>query len=650
MVEICNENGLVTSYLQGKLDRLPEPYAGDLQKQWNAWLRKRYGSTADLRRAWKARSEPLGRSVVTNGDFAHGMAGWRLERHQGARATARTARDENGDPTLRIDVTRLGKAGWHVQLIQPGFEVKAGAMYTLTFSAKADRRCRIAINVGQAGPPWGMLGLRRNVEVGRAWQSSSATFLATKDEPNARVNISNLGARTGTYWIARVALRPGGTVGIDPECRVEDARIPTVTRHAGAGVPQAAADWVRFLAEVETAYWLTMYGFVKNELGYPGIVFGTILGTSLPSIQARLDAIDSHAYWQHPRFPGRPWDPNNWFVANKSMVNEPPGCVGRIAGEHVAGKPHLVTEYNHPAPNTYGSEGPLLLAAYAAYHDLDGIFMFAYGSDWDARRISGFFDIAQHPTKMANMPVAAALFRRSDVATGQRVHTVPIDRQRELDAVLHKRRGWGPVRLDDMGVPWQATLVGRTAMQIGGTRTPTPLADGLAETKVFTSDTGQLVWDVSRPGKGVVTVDTPRTKAVIGFVDGRSFELGGLTITPGTTVQDWCTVAVTLLEGESFSRSGRAIVVVTGYAENTGMCWKNNQKNTVGRDWGRAPSLVEVVPVQLTLPVRAGRVEAFALDERGQRAGAVTVADRQGQAAIDLNRTRRTLWYELVIK
>ena len=35
------------------------------------------------------------------------------------------------------------------------------------------------------------------------------------------------------------------------------------------------------------------------------------------------DYADIHAYWQHPRFPRRPWDPVDWTIANTPMVSTP---------------------------------------------------------------------------------------------------------------------------------------------------------------------------------------------------------------------------------------------------------------------------------------------------------------------------------------
>ena len=47
---------------------------------------------------------------------------------------------------------------------------------------------------------------------------------------------------------------------------------------------------------------------------------------------------------------------------------------------------------------------------------------------------------------------------------------------------------------------------------------------------VIRSNTGQLVWDISRPGKGFFTVNAPGTKAVVGFAPDKPIQLGKATI------------------------------------------------------------------------------------------------------------------------
>ncbi|MCS6829635.1 MAG: carbohydrate binding domain-containing protein, partial [bacterium] len=138
-VEINNENGLVQGFMGGVTDRIPAVFQADLQRQWNEWLLAKYGDTANLRQAWGERNEPLGPEMVTNGSYTNGTTGWYLEQHQGAQASATVVSDAPSGYTrsVRIQVTRTGSQGWHVQWAQPGLTVVGDGIYTLSFWAKA---------------------------------------------------------------------------------------------------------------------------------------------------------------------------------------------------------------------------------------------------------------------------------------------------------------------------------------------------------------------------------------------------------------------------------------------------------------------------------------------------------------------------------
>ena len=76
---------------------------------------------------------------------------------------------------------------------------------------------------------------------------------------------------------------------------------------------------------------------------------------------------------------------------------------------------------------------------------------------------------------------------------------------------------------------------------------------------------------------------------------------------------------------------------------------KNAGRSSVGRDWGPAPSRVEGVAARLTVSAPAGQVQAWALDERGQRREALEVGTTTSQSAVvRLSPRARTLWYEIV--
>ncbi|MBE7157025.1 MAG: cellulase family glycosylhydrolase, partial [Rhodospirillales bacterium] len=182
-------------------------------------------------------------------------------------------------------------------------------------------------------------------------------------------------------------------------------------------------DWIAFLYSVEEKYWGGMYRFLKDDLHVRSVVVGTPQVWSPLPVQLGMDAVDCHGYWQHPSFPHKPWDGEDWTVKNLPMVSEPNGgLIGSLGRLHAAGKPFICTEYMECAPNTYNAETMGLLGAYAALQDWDAVFLFAY-AHWTEEMKAGyyksFFDVSTHPAKLATFPAAAAMFVRGDVATAE---------------------------------------------------------------------------------------------------------------------------------------------------------------------------------------------------------------------------------------
>ena len=245
------------------------------------------------------------------------------------------------------------------------------------------------------------------------------------------------------------------------------------------------------------------------------------------------------------------------------------------------------------------------------------------------------------------------MFRAGQVSPAKELITRDLPAERELSLLADHGHPWGMIDLADLGVNPVTALLHRTAARIpAGTNTAARgnVEIGPRNLNLCVSDTRQITWDRRKKGNGVVTINSPRTQAVIGFTAGRSFELGGVTITPGKTRQDWCTIALSLVEGESFTRPCRALLVATGSAENTGMHWKNAEHSSVGRQWGGPPSLVEAIPATIRLPMSPDRLRAWSLDEHGQRSGQLKIQPgSSGGSVIEIG-GGPTLWYELVAK
>lgn len=664
-VEILNENGLLQKWYDGALDRLPEPFHGQLQQRWNDWLASRHGDDASLQAAWKATDHPLGDNLLRNGDFASGsgIAPWVLEQHEGAAATA--VRQSTGPGTtrsLRLTVTRTSTAGWHVQFNQPGLRLTGGQVYTLTFTARSEPPGPLDYSVMMAHDPWQTLGLSASVDLSGDWQTFTRTFVATATDANARVNFGGIGTRLVSVGLADVRLQPGGELGVLPEgTSLTDRNIPTVRRDGQGftGTEDAQRDWVRCLLDLENAYYAAMVGHLRNHLGYQGLTFGTIMANSPAAVQTRLDVIDAHAYWQHPEFPGTPWDPVNWRVPNVSMAGTDPASttLASLARQRLRGKPFTVTEYQHASPNSYVAEGPLLLAAYAALQDWDGIWFFDYGWGNDAPlpgtaqpmgRIRGYFDTGQHPARMANLLLAANLFRRGDISPARGEVRAALTPEAELDLLVRRASAWSVFSSSQLEIPGALALSRRLSVDYGPSASGDPPPPAPSPGTVMASDTGELRW-VPLTAGGYVTLQTPRTLGAVGFLADRELALGDLRVEVLTNSLRWATLGLTRLRGDSWNSGCTALLVATARCENTGQTWRTTEHDNLS-DWGHAPTLIETVPLRITFPAAAAQVHAWALDERGQRkAPAQVEASPTGEAVVVTRPNDATLWYEIEV-
>lgn len=659
-IEINNENGLVMEWNNGSFDSMPDPYAAEFRRQWNEWLRKKYETDAKLKEAWNQGVEPLGAELIKT-DFGDWKDHWYLEQNGGAKADARTvpldpqslpAKTTNPDnenaetiSALKVSVSQPGKEAWHVQFSQSPLKVDEGKTYTVSFFAKADKPRKLSVNISQAHEPWKVLA-SSSVELSTSWQQFRFALNANGSDDKARLSFSNLGLETGETFFTDISLRRGGIGGLhDGEANgsVDFFRKKDI----GQRTAVAQRDWHRFIFDTEVAYWPEMARFIKTDLQARSLVLGTASGFSPWPVQAMLDVVDAHSYWQHPHFPRRQWDMNDWTVKNESMAGHPDGgAIPAVALRRVAGKPFIVTEYNAAAPNTYSSEAFLEICAVAALQDWDGVFAFAYShrrDQWDTKHVTSFFDIDQHPTKMATLPAALSLFYRADIQPPAKASIAQVTMESAIDSV-RKGSSWADARA--YGIDKREIFQRPIAMRIGPEekRPPTP---AVSDSPVIRSDNGQLTWDTSARR---MLISSPRSVGVVGSVRaGETIDLGEVKIVPGPTVQNWATINLTVMDGAGLESAKRILITATGMTENTGMRWKDAEKTSVGRDWGKAPSLVEGIAAKISLP-ELKNAKAWVLDELGRRKNEVPLEQTNGRTQIELSPEHQTLWWEIEVK
>jgi len=652
VVELNNENALFMNYHSGAIDRLPEPYAGEFRRQWNAWLRGKYASTAALRTAWQWNPTPLGQEQIPEGRFDQPVSidgrRWILSLG-GAQADCQTH-----DGVLQLVVAHEGEPLF--PKLFRSLAVKRDQVYTVSFKvrcAPGTPSAKLGLAVADTRGGWRSLGLHQTLAVGTAWKSFSFSFLAADDSDQAQFQLTRFGR--GTYQLDNLSFRSGAQSDFTAAMRLEDGTIPTVK--LGRYAPRRAIDdFYRFLVDTERKYWLGLADYLKRQLKVKAPISGTQLGYSPAYVQAELDYIDAHSYWRHPSGADLLHDRYNWQIGNDAMVNSL-DCIKGLAGWRVLGKPYTVSEYNHPFPNQFGAEGQPLLRAYGRFQGWDGVFEYTYNHhpNFEPAINPRYFDIIARTDVLAHFPACAAMYLRGDVQEGRTTIVGAMDYDTYFDRLARTKAV--ATGITSVGFDARLALLHKTAFDLSGKlgTQPDSVAKIPSDQKVFVSDTGELTWNIEQPGAGYWTVNTANTKLFTGFPQGRTIQLGRLALAIGRTRLDWATVSLVSRQATGFGESGRPaniLVAATGLVENRGMQIERlgGTAITIRDRWGEGPVCAEGIPLTLTLPAAADRVRCFALDPHGDRKRSVPVEKAAGGTRIVLKPEYETVWYELDVR
>jgi hypothetical protein len=199
--------------------------------------------------------------------------------------------------------------------------------------------------------------------------------------------------------------------------------------------------------------------------------------------------------------------------------------------------------------------------------------------------IGDHFDMTEHPTKMAEMPVGAMIFLRGDVAKARETITRSYSREQVVEMA---RMPMSAMPAFTPGYPARLPLVHET--RIACLDCEPIAAEAPPETMPIVSDTGELEWSVEDGRNGVVTIDTDRTQALVGFIRQTGARTTNLAADISTR---FAAITLSSLDGKPIDHSNEMLLTTTARAQNTGMTW--NARRSVTTEWGTAPSLIEPV-------------------------------------------------------
>jgi len=453
--------------------------------------------------------------------------------------------------------------------------------------------------------------------------------------------------------------------------------------------PPRLGDMLRFLAELQRHYYETMRTHLKS-LGVRVPVAGTnqqfvMVDTEVDSMN---DFMSRNQYWRHPHRSAKPF----FKFANDPLVHvdipTERNPLSVIARTSVVGKPQAVAEFNFPWPNEYRSEGLLMAAAYCCLQDWDIFLLFSYSLDSQGLSM---FRSQSDPARWGEFPAAAFMFHRHDVAPARNeVHVVHSSKdtltprphtrnakytnyrfltftskvrnafiedayRKDADVVLAcglsaDARIEGDTKVVRLAErPWEHWLYPKfleAARQL-----QLPGYDRMdATARRLDSDTGELSLDY---GKGMLTINTPRTKSAIGYLakEGK-IDLDGVRIACRT---EFATVTATSLDGAPIGASRHLLLTSVGRVENTAQgFWPPTpeQRAWSAMSWmlpaeGRPPVLCEPIQADVWIQV-PGPATAYALEATGKRGNRLEAAIDAGSLRLNPS-TARSVWCEIVV-
>ncbi len=404
-------------------------------------------------------------------------------------------------------------------------------------------------------------------------------------------------------------------------------------------------DTAAFLHEVQNSY----YGrFVKalRAAGYQGPIISTPwqAPTQLPYYYNLRSDAEAGYVARHSYFDSR------GPAMVTSLVSRPGSGYLASGLEQVSGRPFVLSEWAHVYPNPYAAEGPALMGAYGlGLQGWAGAYQF---ESWPGRRT--FTDAAASdatgnfntdvPASLGQYPAVARMIYRGDVKTGDviNVRRVSPGDLAEGKFAFSDRAGVPSWAQPPPGpIPPASLAAGRVLVEFADKSGAWQMPDMKRYTQgsVIRSVTGQLAWETA--GRGFFTVDTPGTKAVVGFAEGRELPLGDVTIRPHCP---FVSLFVTALEpGTDLAGGKRALVSALARQTNAGFTYYAPDPKP--RDNGRSPILLE--PVKATVGVAGRPIAAVhVLDHDGRRTGR-TLPVTEGRFEIDGARDK-AIYYEVV--
>jgi hypothetical protein len=246
------------------------------------------------------------------------------------------------------------------------------------------------------------------------------------------------------------------------------------------------------------------------------------------------------------------------------------------------------------------------------------------------------------------LPIGAIIFRMGGVTPGENIVRLNLPESEVLSALVEfgdevrlHANNMEPI-WEKLGAPAALTLLRPMEIVVGASELT--LSEEIAEPAgTWVSETSELEWDNLDSAKAVFTINSQAVKSAIGYIGGETIDLSDVIIEMEETPSNWAAIAMASLDGEAISSSAKILLVAAGGAENTGMQW-NEDRTTVGANWGDSPVKVEGIPASITIRSNGG-LKVSTLDPVGNVIANVPAEFTDDTFSFTIGAEHKTLWY-----
>lgn len=402
-------------------------------------------------------------------------------------------------------------------------------------------------------------------------------------------------------------------------------------------------DTAEFLAKHQRNFFEMMTKFIKEELGYKGLIVCSNWITADERTLGPLDKwsnlvgdfMDRHGYFSGAHKGERA----GWAISVDDLYSDLTALTLPQKEKSFSlpvmdicynGKPSIISEINWTPPNRFRAEFPVLCAAYGALQGSDGFFFFALTGPFWQRTLSKF--AIQTPTVMGQFPATALIFRKGLLKTADEVirveaklsdlftlKGVPVRTPVNLDELRAKDIPEGKrIKVEQLeAIDPLSFFVGRVTINITERGNASEIADLSRfidrDKQIVKSSTGELVWDY---GRGILSIDAPKVQGAVGFLD----RVGRIELTDVSMEIDaeYASVLLVSLDDLPLRNSHKILVQVATEEQNNG--WRSEPSGGLLKivALGGAPLLMKNAIGQIAFRrPDAVRCKVIALDSNG---------------------------------